>query len=147
MIIASSISTASQPVRAASTENVGITVVATYELTTLSPSREERIAWGIELTNSIAVVPSGETISIKLTTNYEVYNPATKTSTPYSQASSYDVTAVLGSVNISTPVTGASDFADYPSGNTITVTSQTLLLLTPASNPYTAGDQTWNFTL
>lgn len=153
MIISSSISTASQPVRDLSennrlpqSENVAIGVVATYSIAPSSKT-EKKLFWGVEVTNDIAVSPSGESIVVRLVTDYTVQTPSTKKTVSYTQSSDYDITSLLGSVNISTPFTSPSDSDVYLRDDVITVTSQSISLISPASNPYTAGDQTWNFTL
>ena len=145
MIISSSISTASQPVRNLS-KNVAIGVVATYSTAPFSRT-EKKFFWGVEVTNDIAVSPSGESIVVRLVTDYTVKTPSTRKTVSYTESSDYDITSLLGGVNISTPFTNPSDNNVYLADDVITVTSQSISLISPASNPYTAGDQTWNFTL
>ena len=152
MIISSSISVASKNVRVnqgsklASTQNVSIGVVPIYSLNSASKA-ENILNWGIEISNDIAVVPSGESIAVRLVTEYSVFSASKKTKTNYTDSSDYDLTSLLGGVNTSFPIIKKDDGALYPKEDQVTIISQTVSLLSPASNPYTSAGQTWNFTI
>ena len=119
MMISASISLGSEVVRVnsnrmASTENVSIGVLATYSIVQSSKAVRE-ILWGIEVTNNIAVSPSGESIVLRLVTDYTVNGTA------YTRSSDYNITSLLGSVNISTPFTNPTDSEAYSSSDSIVV--------------------------
>lgn len=155
MIISSSISTTSQNQSMAialrksasvSTENVSISIVGIHSTSSASKT-ETKLIWGIEVSNDTAVIPSGESIIVQLSIDYEIYAPAKGRSAVYNDTTQYDITSLLGSVNVSTPVLDNGDSTIFPNENVITVTSKTISLVSPISTPHTAGGQTWSFTI
>ena len=155
MIISSSISTTSQNQSAAialrksalvSTENVSISIVGIHSTSSASKT-ETKLVWGIEVSNDITVIPSGESIIVQLSIDYEIYSPATKKKLAYNDTTQYDITSLLGSVNVSTPVLNKGDSNIFLNDEVLTVTSKTFSLVSPISTPHTAGEQTWNFTI
>ena len=155
MIISSSISTTSQNQSAAialrksalvSTENVSISIVGIHSTSSASKT-ETKLVWGIEVSNDITVIPSGESIIVQLSIDYEIYSPATKKKLAYNDTTQYDITSLLGSVNVSTPVLNKGDSNIFLNDEVLTVTSKTISLVSPISTPHTAGEQTWNFTI
>ncbi len=155
MIISSSISTTSQNQSTAialrksasvSTENVSISIVGIHSTSSVSKT-ETKLLWGIEVSNDTAVIPSGESIIVQLSIDYEIYSPAKRNKVAYNDTTQYDITSLLGSVNVSTPVFSNDDSKIFLNDQVLTVTSKTISLVSPISTPHTAGGQTWNFTI
>jgi len=155
MIISSSISTTSQNQSTAialrksasvSTENVSISIVGIHSTSAVSKT-ETKLIWGIEVSNDIAVIPSGESIIVQLSIDYEIYSPAARKKLVYNDTTQYDITSLLGSVNVSTPVFDNGDSNIFLSDKVLTVTSEVVSLVSPISTPHTVGGQTWNFTI
>ena len=155
MIISSSISTASQGQSPAllalkssssSSEDVSISVVGIHNRTLVSKT-DTKFTWGIEVSNDVAVVASGESVVVELAIDYSVTCASTGKKALFSDTSIYDITNLLSTTNISTPVFGKSDSAIVPKADTLDVTSISITLKSPSSTPYTIGNQTWNFTV